>query len=268
MQNPRLGPRGSLEAVNAGVEALWAGVAARGQQRPASHGKGVAAPGLTLPLPPTAPQQPLPCLGTHVRECVFKAPCPAGTASLVWSGTPRRGVAGSTDHRGGLKSPGWDLLPAQPISCITRVLPPGHSDPQLLFGQVEPTAACPPPHSAVSSPLPPTFPASRGAPSLSLPQPPSRCWDMPRSSHLRTSAVGALQLEQPPTPGLHTAAHLPSLHPRAGLAGLTLTVEPRAPRLFPGQQESRPQAHLCRAPKAVVTGTPGNPPGATQTKAQ
>lgn len=164
------------------------------------------------PAPPTVPQQPLPCLGTHIRECVFKASCPVGMASLVWSGSPRRGVAGSTDHRGGLKSPGWDLLPAQPISCITRVLPPGHSDPQLLFGQVEPLepvhpATVPSPHRCVR-PSPPAV-----APSLSLPQPPSRCWDTPRSSHLRTSAVGALQLERPPTPGLHTGPIRPPCTP-------------------------------------------------------
>ena len=54
------------------------------------------------------------------------------------------------------------MIPAQPISCISRMLPLGCSDPQVFFCEVDSTPACPSPHSAhlINSATPPPAPAT------------------------------------------------------------------------------------------------------------
>lgn len=53
------------------------------------------------------------------------------------------------------------MIPAQPISCISRMLPLGCSDPQVFFCEVDSTPACPSPHSAhlINSATPAPAPA-------------------------------------------------------------------------------------------------------------
>lgn len=133
---PERKPRG-----NSGVDAPRAGVAARGQQRSASHGVGGGS-ARAHGLPNPSPSNTAPAWGTHCSRV-----CVQGRLSSLWSGTPGRVGAGCSDHSG-LKSPVRDLIPGQPISCITRVLPLSHSDPQFLFCRVDPTQACPSTHSA------------------------------------------------------------------------------------------------------------------------
>lgn len=84
------------------------------------------------PSPARLPQQPC-AWGLILRESVYKAACPVGMGFSLWSGIPPRVGSDCSDLRGGLKSLGWDMIPAQPISYTARVLPPGYSDPQFLF---------------------------------------------------------------------------------------------------------------------------------------
>lgn len=156
MQNPRLGRGGSLKVIDGGVMLPWAGVAARGQQRPAKP-LGARGAGGVVQLHQGSALQPRAHLRVSSLERVYEATCPVGMGFPLVGG-PQKSGCSHHRHSDGKR---WGFDPSSAIGCITRVLPLGHSDPQVLFCRVKPTQACPAPrqcplyhHSVCPQPCP------------------------------------------------------------------------------------------------------------------